>query len=334
MDFREMMGESEESKDEAQGEQNQLGSFLEAHQKRLKEFELIHSNALDITKKNWEAVRLNQPVYYQDAIRVAKEMIQFLSNKTNGTSFFKKCSEPYYILNVVNVAWFSILLGKELQFPGDKLLDLTIAALLHDIGMALIPPEILTKKEKLAYDEFQQIKNHPENAKKILSSMKEISETVLDGVVEEHERENGTGYPEGKQGNQIHEFAKIIGLSDVFEAMTHHREYREMVSPNKAILEIIAEKGKLFHDKYIKSFLNTFTFYPIGTFVHLNTNEIGEVIDINRKYPTRPIIKLLIDKTGHLFSKPQIMVLYKKNLIYVKETLTERDVERYLEDLK
>jgi hypothetical protein len=99
-------------------------------------------------------------------------------------------------------------------------------------------------------------------------------------------------------------------------------------------MQVLAMKGRLFLEKYIKCFLNVFTFYPVGSYVQLNTNEVGRVIQVNKKAPTRPIIQLIIDREGAPVSSPQSMNLTEKDLIFVRETLTEEKVRFALEGKK
>ncbi len=333
MDFREFMkkdGEEEPVKNPVPPDV--VDNLLGEHSERSQQFETLSQTAIQSVETLWKQAKQDEPLQLSAAVEIVKSMIQFISKGCSGLLFFKTNREvPYYYLNVVNVTWFSLLIAKELNYSEEKNLELGLAAFLHDIGMSKIDPDILVKKGKLSFDEYELIRQHTEKGKQLLSDSKELSEATLLGLFQEHERENGSGYPEGRRGNQVHEFAKIIGLSDVFEAMTHYRDYRDSVSANEAILEILTMKGRLFHQKYITSFINAFTFYPVGSYVQLNTNEVGRVIDVNRETPTRPIMELLIDKEGLAVVQPQFLNLNEKDLIFVKEALTEEKVRFALE---
>lgn len=333
MDFRDFM--KEKGGEAKKPQETPTEKKIEAEHpasNRLQAFEKIFQSTLSLVQKIWEQARQDQPIDYVQVIQCSENLAQFLLESHDGVRFFKKENEvPYFYVNVVNVALFSMMLGIELQFKEERLVELGVAALLHDVGMSKIDPAILTKKEKLSFDEYELIRQHPEQGKLILSSVEGVSESILQAVKQEHERENGSGYPEGVRGDQIHEYAKIIGLADVFEAMTHHRDYRDPISANEAIMEVLTMKGRLFNDKYIKCFINTFTFYPVGSYVQLNTNEVGRVIQVDKKSPTRPTVELLIDRDGMAVSAPQFLGLLDKDLIFVKEALTEEKVRFALE---
>ncbi len=333
MDFREFMKQEdpENKKKEASPEKSPAAMGLSA---RHQEFEKLYQSTLELTQKIWKEGREGKPIDLASVKQAAEKWSHFLSKGQEGVTFFQSYKVPYYYQNTVNVTLFSVLMGMELQYPQERLTELATAALLHDIGMSKIDPKILTKKEKLSFDEYELIRHHPGQGKEILSAVEGVSSAIVAAVSQEHERENGSGYPEGLRGNQIHEFAKIIGLADAFEGLTHPRDYREPISANEAIMQILAMKGRLFLEKYIKCFLNVFTFYPLGSYVQLNTNEVGRVVQVDKKAPTRPIIQLIIDREGVPVSSPQYMNLTEKDLIFVKETLTEEKVRFALEGKK
>lgn len=322
----------EEGKEGSKSEGFKMSDAFKEKENQPSDFERLYTITIDKVMESWDCFRQNQQLKIQDLKNHVQAIADFLNKGQEGVRFFNsRESIPYYYLNVANVVWFSVLVGIELKFPSDKLIELGLTGILHDIGLSRIDSTILDKKEKLTFDEYELIRQHPEEGKKLLSQYKDLSINVINGVYQEHERENGSGYPEGLRGKQIHEFAKIVGLADVFEAMTHFRDYREPVSPNEAVMEILSMKGKLFDEKYIKALINIFTFYPMGSYVQLNTNEIGRVIRVSKSYPTRPEIEVLIDKEGVQVGKPYNVKLTEKNLIYVKEALTEEKVRYVLE---
>ncbi len=132
-----------------------------------------------------------------------------------------------------NVAMLALFVGKNLGFRGKRLKDLYIAALLHDIGKIGIPNNILTKNGKLDPCEFVQMRQHPAISARILRSFKEF-ERLSPIVLYHHEREDGSGYPEGLTGRDIPFESKIIAVVDVFEALIGDRPYRDPICPLSA----------------------------------------------------------------------------------------------------
>lgn len=337
MNIRDVMRQSDDpgkKKPEGSGEATYGKTIQEAldFQNR---FEKVYLEALDQVSANWEAAAKGKPIFLKTISQIAENMADCLTEQKEGINIFKRVKEAaYYHLNVVNAAWTALSMGAELGYSKEKNVLLGVAALLHDIGMSKIPQAILNKKEKLSFDEYELVRQHPDEGKKIVSAIAGVSDEVVAGVYQEHERENGSGYPEGRRGAQIHEFAKIIGLADVFEAMTHPRPYRTVISPYEAIMELVEMKNRLFPDRLIKVFINQFTFYPVGSYVQLNTGEVGEVIKVLRNFPTRPTLQILVDKEGQPVKKPYFIKLAEENLVYVKETLTQERLQLVFEEKK
>ena len=132
-----------------------------------------------------------------------------------------------------NVAIFALFVGKKLGFTGKRLRNLYVAALLHDIGKIGVPTSIITKTGRLDAREFAQMKQHPVISARILRSFKEF-EHLSNIVLHHHEREDGSGYPDGLKGNEIPLESKIIAVVDVFEALVGERPYRNPIHPSSA----------------------------------------------------------------------------------------------------
>ncbi len=145
-----------------------------------------------------------------------------------------------------NVARISKLLGRKLNLSDKELEELEVAAILHDVGKIGIPDSILLKPGKLTKEEFEYIKNHTIIGAEILSHLKHVTENMVLGTLEHHERCDGSGYPHGKQNGQISLFGRIIAVADVYDALTAKRVYKEGWSKEKVlqILKEDAENGK------------------------------------------------------------------------------------------
>jgi len=112
-------------------------------------------------------------------------------------------------------------------------------------------------------------------------------------------REAGQGYPRGLKGNEIHDYARIIGLVDSYEAMTHNRPYRKALMQSFSAKELIKAKSALFSQLVIKVFLKEISLYPLGSYVVLNNKSIGEVIATDHNHPLRPTVRMLYDGDGN-----------------------------------
>ena len=153
--------------------------------------------------------------------------------------------DPYTAGHQIRVSQLAVCIAQEMSLPPDKIESVRIASLLHDIGKIGIPSEILTKPTNLDAIEFSFIKKHPELGYTILKDI-DFPYPIAQIVLQHHERNDGSGYPQGLKGKDILLEAKIIGVADVVEAMSSHRPYRAALGIDAALEEIIKNKGVLY----------------------------------------------------------------------------------------
>lgn len=230
--------------------------------------------------------------------------------------------DNYTYVHSVNVAILATLIGLQLGFCGTSLRDLTLGAMLHDIGKRSIPSEILNKPTSLTPSEFEIIKQHPAFGEEMLNNTN-LSGEVLSGEVlsiirHHHERWNGKGYPDRIQHNAIALNAQIVAVADVFDALVSDRPYSKGLPPYYALELIIAGSGEDFNEEIVKSLLRCLVLYPEGSIVTLNTGEVGIVIGVQRNNPSRPILKVLFDKYGNYLYEDKICDLSKDLTKFVK----------------
>lgn len=205
-------------------------------------------------------------------------------------------------VHCVNVALLATITGMRLGYKEKRLKYLTMGALLHDLGKLNVPKEILNKPGSLKDDEFVIMKQHPLMGVEMLKNTP-LLPSVLATVKDHHERWNGKGYPYGLIGNNIHMDAQIVAVTDVYEALTANRPYRKGLPPYHALEMIIAWSGKDFNPKIVQAFRESLILYPENAIVTLNTREIGVVVAVPLKMPTRPLIRLLFDNNGRFLNR-------------------------------
>ncbi len=220
-----------------------------------------------------------------------------------------KVYDEYTFYHSVNVAILSIVIGQGLKLGEKDLYALGLAAVLHDIGKVYVDKDILLKKDKLTETEFEMIKTHSESGYKHLKNSYEIPIASYIGVLQHHEKYDGTGYPMRKKQEEISLFGRIICLADVYDALTSNRPYREAMLPSDAMEYIMANSGSMFDSKIVKVFVEKVAAYPIGTSIHLSNGLEALVIDNNVGAPLRPIVKVYKDGQGQLLLEPYILDL-------------------------
>lgn len=235
---------------------------------------------------------------------------------------------PYHSLNVSLIA---LTLGLGLKWETLRLQDLGLAALLHDVGMTEIPKEIYLKPEPLKKLERAKVELHPRSTLEILKKIGSLNENIIQMAFQHHERLDGGGYPQRLKGKDIHPGARILGLADVFEAMTHPRLYHPMKLSYEVLIELIEEKDKNFDKAVLKVLINEITFYPLGSLVQLNTGEMAMVECTSPEYPTRPKVRVVLSEGGEKLEPPREISLSREKLLYVQRPIFLLEKEREVE---
>lgn len=204
-----------------------------------------------------------------------------------------KIFDDYTFYHSVNVAVLSLIVGDSLGLNKTSLHNLGMAALLHDIGKVFIPKNVLNKPSKLGENEFELIKTHPQKGYQYLREKAVIPAHSYIGVYQHHERFDGLGYPAALVGTQISLFARIIAITDVYDALTSRRPYRKAMTPSEAIEYVMGGGGTHFDPQIAVSFTQKIAPYPVGTCVKLSNGLAGIVVENFKDYSLRPKIRII-----------------------------------------
>lgn len=165
--------------------------------------------------------------------------------------------DPYTAAHQKKVALLSSAISEEMNLSEEQVESIYIAAMIHDIGKISVPSDILSKPDNINEAEYALIKNHPETAFETLKDIESPWHTT-EIIIQHHERLDGSGYPLGLTDEEIILEAKILGVADVIEAMSSHRPYRPSLGIDKALEEIIKNKGKLYDAKAVDACVKVF----------------------------------------------------------------------------
>ncbi len=193
-------------------------------------------------------------------------------------------------IHSINVALVCTVMGSWLQLPQEESEILMLCGLLHDIGKLTIPSEILLKSDPLTPEEYNVIKTHAMRGYNYLRP-KNIDTRIKLAAMTHHERCDGSGYPLNLRGDQIDDFAKIVAIADVYDAMTSARVYRGPLCPFEVIHVFESEGLTKFDPKFVMVFLDHITKSYVGNRVKLSNGVEGDIILMNRTSLTRPVIK-------------------------------------------
>ena len=191
----------------------------------------------------------------------------------------------------INVSLSTNILAQWLKWNEEEIETATLSGLFHDIGKLTIPDSIITKPDKLTQEEYQLIRTHAQKGYDVLRNL-DISDHIKNAALMHHERCDGTGYPLGLKGPQIDKYAKIVSITDVYDAITSARHYRKPLCPLIAISMVEDEGFQRYDAEMILCFLeNIVNTYLLNT-VRLSTGETGEIVFINRTSLSRPTVKI------------------------------------------
>lgn len=199
--------------------------------------------------------------------------------------------EEYLFRHFVNVALLSGIIGKWLRFGKNEIAQLTLAGLLHDIGKTRVPDEILNKAGKLTAQEFQVIQLHSTHSYSLLTKTANLPADVLLGILQHHERLDGSGYPGHFQQSKIHLHSRIIAVADVYDAMTADRPYSDKATPFAAADVLASCMFSKLDPAICTVFLEQFEYFMLGNLVKLKSGQHGEIIHLGSFLNISPIIR-------------------------------------------
>ena len=202
----------------------------------------------------------------------------------------------YLASHAVKSTIIAIIIGTYLKLPNHRLIELGISALLHEIGMIKLPPQIYLSKRALQPHERKAILTHPLLGFNVLKSF-DFPLNITLGALEHHERENGTGYPQKITGDKISLYAKIIAVACSYEALSSQRPHKDAKDGYTGMLELLKNEGKQYDDTIVRALVFSLSIYPIGLYVLLSSGRKGQVVDVSPENPRFPVVQVFGELT-------------------------------------
>lgn len=200
--------------------------------------------------------------------------------------------QDYNYHNAVLSALTSYKVAQWCGYPQKDWMQIAFAGLLHDIGNVKVDNSLLQKTERLSNNEIEEVRRHTTYGYQLLRNVTAINEGVRLAALQHHEKVDGSGYPLRLEGTQIHFYAKIVAIADIFHAMTLERAYRKAQSPYLVLEQILTESFGKLDPTIVQTFIQKTTDLHMGTRIRLSDGRHGEIIFTDRANPTRPMVQV------------------------------------------
>lgn len=269
-----------------------------AQQQITKAYTKIQSDLVEVFGR----IRANDEVT-QDAVNsIVDRLLEMLKSGVNDVvqyMLYGMQGETTEVENALNSAVLSALVGQNMQLPRHRIVVLVTAALLHDVGMLRLNPEIVNKKGKLTPEERRHINTHPIHSYRVITKELGFAEDMGLAALQHQERWDGHGYPRKIAKEAIRLEARIISVADSFIAMVSNKPHRNSIIGYAAIKKLLSDNGTSFDPDVLKTFIQVLGIFPIGSIVQLKDSSVCRVIENRSHAPLKPRVKVIIDANGH-----------------------------------
>jgi len=230
----------------------------------------------------------------------------------------------YLVSHSVRSSVFSIILGSALKLPPFRLIELGAAAVLHEIGMVRLPPQLYMADRQLSPQERKSITAHPVLGYNLLKE-RQIPLAVCLAALEHHERLNGSGYPRALTGDKISLYSRIIMVACSYDAVTAVRPWKEAKDGYAGMVDILKNEGKQYDDTVIRALVYSLSIYPIGTYVMLTSGKGALVVDVNPDDPRYPVVQVLGARSP---DGKELVIKTGETAVRILRPLTKEEIER------
>lgn len=238
-----------------------------------------------------------------------------------------KQHDSYTFQHSVSVCALMTAFARTLEVPREVIREIAVGALLHDVGKARVPDEILNKPGKLTEAEFDRMKSHVVQSKIILMATPGISQIALDVAAQHHERYDGTGYPNKLKAGQISLYGRMGAIVDVYDAITSNRVYHKGMAPTAALRKLLDWSANHFEPRLVKAFIRSVGIYPTGALVRLESSRLAVVQAQHADKPMQPTVKVIFHTAGHYLRPADVDLRRSQDRIVGHEDFADWNID-------
>jgi len=263
---------------------------------KLEKAEEFYKGLLFFVENMFIRAAVSDELDYKAATEKIKDIVEYIREDRRFLMRVLKNIEPapeknYLATHSVRSTILSVIIGTYLKLPNYRLIELGVAALVHEAGMLKLPSNIYLNQRALSEVEQKAIITHPILGYSMLKSL-DFPLAICLAALEHHERENGSGYPRRLFGEKISLYSKIIAVACSYEALNSKRPHKEAKDGYTGMLELLKNEGKRYDDTIVKALVLSLSIYPIGLYVLLSNGKKGQVVDVNPENPRFPVVQV------------------------------------------
>lgn len=261
----------------------------------------LHREATQIVRDMLVDIRLGKQIELEKVEPLVTRIVDSIFTQQDALLPLARLKQHdnYTFQHSVSVCALMTAFARTLELPREIIREIAIGALLHDVGKARVPDEILNKPARLTDAEFEKMKNHVVQSKIILQATPGISDIALDVAAQHHERHDGTGYPNRLKGEAISLYGQMGAIVDVYDAITSNRVYHKGMPPTEALRKILEWSAMHFKPTLVQAFIRSVGIYPTGSLVRLESRRLAVVQAQHADKPMQPTVKVIFHTAGH-----------------------------------
>jgi HD-GYP domain-containing protein (c-di-GMP phosphodiesterase class II) len=268
---------------------------------QIQEAERFYANFLKYVESLFTVVATKKEIHFNQVAERVKEICDFAKDQRRYLLRIMRNensagTDNYLASHALKSTIIAIIIGSYIKLPTHRLIELGVAALLHEVGMIMLPPQVYLAKRPLNPAERKAILTHPVLSFNILKNF-DFPLVVSLAALEHHERENGSGYPQKLTGDKISLYAKIIAVACSYEALTSSRPHKDAKDGYSGMIDLLKNEGKQYDDTIVKALVFSLSIYPIGLYVLLSNGKKGQVVDVNPENPRYPLVQVFGELT-------------------------------------